>query len=93
MGNLFTPLCLGDNLKLCLFSFRMSNTTSVVIEDFNSRADMSFGYDGAFRQKSRAFRNVLWDLEREANKQRSATVSATVIQIDTLMMAKNVKTH
>ena len=72
----------------------MSNTTLVVIEeDFDSRADISFGYDGAFRQKLRAFRKSSWDREREVNKQRSATASATVIQIDTIMMAKNGKTH
>jgi len=62
-----------------------------MIED--PTADFSFRYGTAFRQKSEAFLKPSRDIETDVNKQRSAMVSATVKQIETLMMVagKNVK--
>ena len=64
--------------------------TSVMETSF-STADMSFRYEGAFEQKSKAFWNPAWGFGRGVNKQISETATTTMEQIETLARKKKVK--
>lgn len=64
--------------------------TSVMETSF-STADISFRYEGAFEQKSKAFWNPAWGFGRGVNKQRSETATTTMEQIETLARKNKIK--